>query len=491
MKGTSVEEYLYRHAIETPDKTAVIAGETSVGYGQLAELAKGYASFLRSKGLTKGDIVVVRSSQTLDFVVVYLAVHTAGGIIAPTEKNIPTEGIANIIKAIGAKFVISSEGEALPCKDVISIDIANVMTDAKQEEIAEFPPIDADDSADILFTTGTTGKSKGVEISHKALVATAENVIAACRYKKDTVVVVPGPLNHAGPIRKVVTTIVNGSAICLLNGMTDIKRFYDALDSISFPIGCCLPPSSIRTLFVLTGDKLGSYSEKIDFIESASAPLPEPDKLRLCKLLPNTRLYNNYGTSESASLCMYDYNANPGKIGCIGKMTMHSQILIVNDFHEVIQSSKANMGYLACAGDTNMKGYVNAPELTEQVMKDGIVYTNDVGYIDEDGYVYIVGRADDVINVGGLKVAPAEVEEAALSIDGIEDCICIAIPHQISGQALKLLVVMRGDVKFAPKEISSALQNKLEGYKVPVKYEQVDKIARTYNGKLDRKAYRV
>lgn len=491
MTGKTVVGYLYQHAKERPDKTAVIANGIAVDYRRLADLTCRYAAFLRKNGLRKGDIAVVKSSQTLDYVVAYFAIHAAGGIIAPVERTTPEAGIQAIAKAVGAKAVISTEGEGLACEDAMRFDSASILTDAQNTQPMELPLPDAEDSADILFTTGTTGNSKGVEISHKALVASAENLIHGCQYKDNTMLIVPGPLNHAHPIRKLLATVVNGSTIHILNGMTNLKVFYDALDAAEGSLACCLPPAMIRTLFALSGDTIGKYAGKIDFIESASAPLPEADKLRLCQLLPNTRLYNVYGLSESASLCMYDYNANPGKDTCVGKAMPHSQIIIVDDDRKVIQSSADHMGYLACMGDTNMKGYINEPEQTRQVLADGVVYTNDVGYIDAEGFIYVTGRKDDVINVGGLKVAPAEVEAAALSIEGIEDCICVPVRHPISGHAPKLLVVMRQDAVFSAQNISSELRQKLEGYKVPIEYERVDSVARTYNGKLDRKAYRI
>lgn len=123
---------------------------------------------------------------------------------------------------------------------------------------ADLPLPAPEDPADILFTTGTTGASKGVEISHGALVATAENLIYGCGYREDTVIVVPGPMNHANPIRKLMATVVNGSTIHILNGMLDLKAFYAALDGAPGRLACCLPPSAIRTLFALTGDRLGS-----------------------------------------------------------------------------------------------------------------------------------------------------------------------------------------------------------------------------------------
>ena len=168
----------------------------------------------------------------------------------------------------------------------------------------------------------------------------------------------------------------------------------------------------------------------------------------------------------------------------------NSHVIIVDDNHKEIQSDEEHMGLLACIGDVNMKGYVNDPELTNEVLTDGIVYTNDIGYKDDEGFIYISGRKGDVINVGGIKVSPSDVEEAALSFEGIDDCICIAQEDKITGQALKLLVVMRQGYTLNNREISEFLSSRVEAVKVPRFYEQVEKIERTYNGKINRKCYR-
>lgn len=486
----SIVERVYEYAQTIPDKVAVITcGGIETTYRELYSSASRYAMLLREKGVKKGDVVVAKASQSLTYVVIYLGVHLAGGVITSVQEHMSAEGIAEIVNAVKAGMVISDNDDVLKCCDAIYLDSTEVLDAVSNTEQMEWEFPQADDSADILFTTGTTGASKGVELSHKALVATAENLIYGCGYRKDTVLIVPGPLNHANPIRKLFTTLVNGSTIYILNGMTNMKTFFTALSYPNGSIACCLPPSAIRTIFQLSQDEIGKYADRIDFIESATAPLPEPDKERLCRLLPNTRLLNNYGSSEAASVCMYDYSKYPGKAGCIGLAMPNARIFVVNDSKEEIKSSRDNMGLLACKGDVNMKGYINDPELTKEVLIDGVVYTNDIGYIDEEGFVYIVGRKGDVINVGGLKVAPTEVEEAALAIDGIEDCICLPVAHPITGQALKLLVVMRAGAEFSPKQFASFLRTRLESHKIPGKYEQVESIARTYNGKLDRKAY--
>lgn len=483
-------EYVYDYSKSQPEKAAVITKEQAVSYKELFQRVNNYALFLKSKGVTKGDVVVARASQSVEFVVLYLSIHLVGAVITSVEKSMPFEDIANVAKVVGAKFIICEDDFASDSYkgDFISINtVAEYSTRNESLCTWEFP--DEDMSADILFTTGTTGSSKGVELSHKALVATAENLIYGCGYSKDVVLIVPGPLNHANPIRKLFTTLVNGSTIYILNGMSNLRDFYQALDYPCERIACCLPPAMIRVIFTLSQDQIGNYADKIDFIESASAPLPEPDKLHLCKLLPKTRLYNNYGSSESASVCMYDYNANPGLENCVGKPMPNSRIIIVDDDKKIMQSSKNNMGLLACDGDVNMKGYIGEPELTAEVLIDGIVYTNDIGYIDEKGFVYVSGRKGDVINVGGLKVAPSDVEAVALSYPGIDDCICIPMDHPISGKVPKLLVVINEGTDFDAKDMRSFLVQRLEGFKVPAKIEIVDHVERTYNGKLNRKAY--
>lgn len=488
MRLRSIEEYLFAHATETPEKIAVVAGTQEIDYLHLYKKAFRYREHLKKAGVSKGDIVVIRASQDIRFVVVYLAIHMAGGVVASLERNIPLIGFDQVAKQIGAKFVLLKENEQLE-GSWKQLSYREAPTDEKEPllPLIDFP--DPEESADILFTTGTTGASKGVELSHKALVATAENLIAGCGYQPDTFLLVPGPLNHANAIRKLFTTIVNGSTVCLLNGMCDIPGFFHALDHPSGIKACCLPPATIRTLFALTKDRLGTYAGKIDFIESASAPLPESDKARLCQLLPKTRLYNNYGSSEAASVCMYDYSQHPDKHGCIGKETPNAHVIIVDDDHKEIRSDPQNTGLIACMGDMNMKGYVNDPELTHEVLIDGIVYTNDVGYKDKEGFIYISGRKGDIINVGGIKVAPSDVEEAALAFDGIDDCVCIAIEDKITGQALKLLVVMHPGTPFDAHKISRFLSSHIEPVKVPRAYAQVEKIERTYNGKINRKFY--
>ena len=444
----NLEDYLHQNARCYPDKVAVVCGDTTLTYAQLwQEVAR------RAQDFHPHEVVCFCSSQDIDFLVTYMAVHLAGGVAAPLEHGMPDTLFERISSAVANSFTLHS---SLPI-------------------------------ADILYTTGTTGQSKGVMVSHRALIADAENLIAGQGFSHDLVFIINGPLNHIGSLSKIWPCIILGATILIIEGMKDLNAFFRALDTP--PSSFLLPPSSklkfatffvpatIRMILQFAPDRLASYAHKLDFIESGAAPLPQTDMKRLCELLPHTRLYNTYASTETGIIATYNYNDGRCMANCLGRPMPHSKILITLD------------GLIACQGDTLMSGYVGDPELTATVLHDDTVFTSDVGILDEEGMLHLSGRASDVINVGGFKVSPIEVEEAAMASPMVSDCICISASHPVTGRALKLLVVTPPGQKLDKRTLARYLADRLEPYKVPMLYEQVDTIARTYNGKLDRKFY--
>ena len=169
---------------------------------------------------------------------------------------------------------------------------------------------------------------------------------------------------------------------------------------------------------------------------------------------------------------------------------MSGNFIFLSNANAVVYPFKSQCFFFNIAGGYFYTANVNDPKLTNEVLIDGIVYTSDIGYKDNEGFIYVSGRKGDVINVGGIKVSPSEVEEAAFAFEGIDDCICIAQEDKITGQALKLLVVMHQGYTLNSRKIREFLSSRIEAVKVPRFYEQVEKIERTYNGKINRKFYR-
>ncbi len=488
---TCIEQYLCMYAEETPDRAAVIVKDRCVSFRELWELVQGFAVCLREKyGIVKGDRVVVKASQTLSYAISYFAVHLCGAIFVPLEKGFSPEKCAEIIAETEARVFISNQPAEID--GVADIPVKAVEDLAKQYymEGAVWDSPAADDSADIMFTTGTTGKAKGVEVTHRTLLATAENYITGFELKKDNVIAVPGPMNHVNALRKLYMSIRNGSTIVIINGLLSMKAFFHALDEQGVT-SLCLPPASLRTIWHFTGDKLSEYADQIDFVECSTAPVTEMDKTTLRSQLPHSRLYNNYGLSECGAMVMYDFNRFPDKAqGCVGRPMVNSHVIIVDEDRKEIQSSPENRGIVANSGPINMKGYWNAPDLTAEVKENGYIYTSDIGYFDEEGFLYIVGRENDTINIGGLKVEPTDVEEKVLQIGTIEECICVPVPDDITENSLKVFVVMKEGNQFDEEEILGFLTHNLPSYQVPRSVEQTDSIPKNYVGKPDRNAFR-
>ena len=238
-----------------------------------------------------------------------------------------------------------------------------------------------------------------------------------------------------------------------------------------------LVPASIRILLQLAPKKLEALADKMEFIETGAAAISRSDMEALCRLLPNTRLYNTYASTETGIISTYNYNDGHCMEGCLGRPMRHAKLFITDK------------GTIACSGPTLMTGYVGDEERTAEILRDGVVYTSDLGTIDDEGMLHLTGREGDVINVGGFKVAPTEVEGAAMAFPSVDDCVCIAVDHVVTGKALKLLVAMNGGAKLDKRALAQYLKSRLEAYKVPMLYAEVEKVERTFNGKINRKYY--
>lgn len=434
-----LEDYIEQNAILYPNKTAIVCNHETCSYKELFHRVNCRVEELKGK-VCQGSIKCMRAASTIDFLVSYFALHKLGVAAAPMENDMSEESFERVAKEMTRYSV--PEG-----------------------------------TADILYTTGTTGKSKGVIISHKTIIADAENLIDRMGFSHELAFVINGPLNHIGSLSKIYPNIMLGATIILVDGLKDLNKFFEAFDFPASKMATFLVPASIRILIQFGEERLSSLSKKMDFIETGAAAISQADMRSLCRILPNTRLYNTYASTETGIISSYNYNDGKCEVGCLGKPMKHSQIIITDK------------GLIACKGKTLMTGYVGDPDRTASVLKDGVIYTSDIGTIDEEGMLHLKGREDDVINVGGFKVAPTEVEDAALSYPDLKDCVCIPVEHIITGKALKLLVVMKDGKELNRKELALHLKSKLETYKIPLSYSEVEKIERTFNGKINRKYY--
>ena len=185
---------------------------------------------------------------------------------------------------------------------------------------------------------------------------------------------------------------------------------------------------------------------------------------------------------------MLDFNAERGRKQCIGKPSKNAEIVFTDEERRPIDATPDRPGLLASRGAMNMEGYWKNPELTAQTLVDGFVLTNDIGYFDADGFAYVTGRRDDVINYNGIKISPTEIEEIVLGFDGVAECACVGAPDPAAGQIPRLYVVAKDGAEIDMDAFVSFLRGRVDMTKMPKSVEVLDAFPRTYNGKLDRKA---
>ena len=431
-----LEDYLRENAQHFPERVAVVCGSQSLTYREIYERVMEHVG-----DYEKGRIYAFRSFQDVEFLITYFAIHISGAVAAPLERDIPEDKLRQLSDWMWA------------CTP-------------------------AEGTADILYTTGTTGQAKGVMVSHRAIVADAENLVEAHGYRRQTAFVIAGPLNHIGSLSKIYPVMLTGGTLIILEGMKDMDAFFRVFQLPYAEFATFLVPANIRILVRFCSTRLKEVADRVAFVETGAAPLSQADMEEFCRLLPHTRLYNTYASTETGIIATYEYSKEGPVAGCLGRPMRHSGIEITPQ-HTIV-----------CRGDTLMSGYLDNPSLTAQVLYEDAVHTSDLGRLDDEGRLHLQGRDDDVINVGGFKVSPAEVEDVALSLPLVKDCICTAVPHPVTGQALQLLVVLHEGGVLNKRELARLLSQRLETHKVPALYQEVNHIERTFNGKLNRKFYR-
>ncbi len=509
---SSIVEALKINAEKTPDKLCVGDKKNQVTYKEFWNMVKKAAVYLQEKGVQKGDMVVIRGAQKVEFLLGVFGVQLAGGAVCPLEKAIKDDRIMEIMNFVDSNIYLAEKPVKNTTVNNISLKemfkvvqnneavtpnentdnsenvVLNESSDSSEAVSSkEFSLPASDDLSEILFTTGTTGKSKGIEVTFGCNVAIAQNVIDSVGMEKDEIELITTPINHSLAIRRSYGAIYNGSSIVLTDGIKFVEDFFKLLDRYKIT-AITFVPAILEQVLKFAKDRFATYDNQFHYIQLGSAPLSETNKEILTKMFPTTRLYNTYGATESGCTVIWEFSKYGHKKKCIGRTTVNTEILFVDDKRNIVEASLEKPGILAFKGKMNMRSYYKEPEITKEVMdENGVVYTNDLGYLGEDGLVYLLGRQGDVINMGGIKIAPTEIEEVAMKHEMIKDCACIPIKDEITGEAPKLFVTLNEGYQLDQKELSKYLLSKLESLKVPKTFEVIDEIPRTFNGKIIRK----
>ena len=484
----SVVEAVFSYAETQPQKLCLADESRSVTYAEYKEEICRMASHLVKLGVERSDRVLVEASQTISYLALELAIQLIGAVFVPVERNCAWNKTERIINVSGAKIAVVNKATAEAYDNVYTLaDFTAKADEAAPYEYTALP--EKGDVSEILFSTGTTGAEKGIVLSHDNDIALAENVIYGVEMCDDNIEMIPSPMNHSHGLRRYYGNMVKGATVILITGAMNVKMFFEMMDKYKVN-SLDLVPTALSVLLKLSKNKFAEYKDILRYIQFGSAPLVVADMEAIRGMLPDTRLYNFYGSTESGCICIYDFNTDNDKPKCIGKPAHNVKIVIVDEDRNEIKSSAENTGLVASYGRMNMLGYWNDENETAKVMADGFIYSNDEAYFDEDGDIILLGRKGDVINTGGNKVSPDEIEEAAKKHESVADCGCIGVPDAMKGSVPKLFIQVKEGYEFDQIAIRSHLASLLEPYKVPAFIVEIDKIQRSFNGKILRRVLR-
>lgn len=479
----SIPEAVHDHAMTQGQKICLIDSTDRVTYAELYKKVLQVHSFLRNIGVKKSEAVLVECDQSANYFAVLLGVELYGAVFVPIEMLASELSIKRIADEVDAKVLISERSLQLAIKQYRYEQVFD--SNSEQNEKVTFPHLDA--VAEILFTTGSTGQSKGIVLTHKNNVAIAQNVIYGVKTGEDNIEMIPTPTSHSHGLRRTYANLLNGSTAILLDGVMNLKAFFSYLDREDVT-AIDLTPSAFQIIHKLSKNRLAEYNDKLEYIQFGSAKLLDRDKETLRDLLPDVRLYDFYGSTEAGCSCIFDFNEDKEKKNCIGKPTYNSEFVTIDPVSNTLfRSSQENLGLIASRGHMLMKGYWKQDDLTASVMSEGYLLSNDLGYIDDEGFVYMMARNDFVINYAGIKINPDELESVLFNYSEFQDCAVVGMPDSLSGEVPVILYTVKDNSDIDSKVLQKFISENIDINKQPKKFIEVDRIPRAQNGKILRK----
>ncbi len=470
----TIERLLFEHAQTMPQKTALIQGQSEVSYEQLWKEIINSASWFKDKA-SQGDRVIISASKNIEFVYNYFGAHLAGMICVPIDPETNETRLKRIMEVAHPKLMI---GELRNHGEQMVIPFG----ECKKETITEYNFPDENHVSDLLFTTGTTGQPKGVALTYANQMAAADNINTFIGNSTDDIELLALPISHSFGLGRMRCVFAKGATLVLLGSFASMKKFYGEMERCHVT-GFGMVPASWAYILKMSGEKIGQFASQLKYIEIGSAFMSLENKQKLMALLPDTHICMHYGLTEASRSAFISFHDDTDHLMSAGRPSPNTEIVVFSEQGERL--GKNEDGEICVKGGHVCSDYWGLSK--EEFLKDffdGYFRTGDWGHIDDDGYIHLVSRKKEIINVGGKKVSPIEVEEVLNEMEGIEESACVGVHDEVFGEVVKAFCVCSKEVDF--DGVKKIMMKKLEGYKIPAYFETIDALPKTQNGKLQR-----
>lgn len=469
---------LLENSVSKNNKIAVADVNKYWTYSQLREMAYIAAYKMYMSGSTKGSKIMIPASGRIEYVAYYYGVHLLGAICIPYSVYLKKETLREIVERTNSSCIVQIEEYDQLFDLKINSEMEVVIDSLLEKEV------DVDGIADILFTSGTTGKQKGVMLTNAGLKQAICNIASAIGFTEADAVLLPLPLHHSNALGTLRTYINYGGTIILLQGLKDISYLKIFIEQYNCS-GLSCSPLMLDWIIRRFEKQCGSIFEKLRYIEIGTAPLSAISRRKIRTYFADKQIYINYGATETPRAVYMDIN-QVEKDDSVGRVIGDYEIRLFDDDNRPI-SEKYVAGKVGLKSKAMMGGYFKDQERTSDAMLDGFFLTGDIAYIDEEGFIFLRGRNKDIIIVGGEKVYPAEIESKINTIPGIRECVCFGIETKKTiGQQIFAYVTTEEGINITEHIIKKYLDSELEYYKIPSKVFIVDNMPRNEMGKIDR-----
>lgn len=433
----------------------------------------------------------------------FFAIIISGRICVPIDYDIHIRNLKFLINDTSIDLLFTSSKYIYKIDELntdISFDIIltdNFAEDRKYKQILDeiifnpyydkldLPFTNKDKTASIFYTTGTTGPKKGVMLSQNNLLSSTKNINEFMKIGSTIIESVPMRISHSFGFARIRCILDVGGTIILENGflrpekvLKNIKT-YKANAISSVPAGFAILLDRYKPLFK-------DISSQIEYIEIGSSYMRENQKKILMSMCPKARICMHYGSTEASRSTFIEFNSEQNKLSTIGKPSPNVRVKILKENKEL----KGNVGEILVKGQMTSSGYWNNKKMTKENIISGWIKTGDLGKIDNDGYIHLLGRKEEVINLGGLKIAPGEIEEVLLKHDDIIEAAVIGIrSDNLLTQNLKAFIVSNNK-NISNSELESFCLKNLEPYKIPNSFKILSSLPKTHSGKIKKNELR-
>ena len=495
--GFFAAEVLEKTAQRQPHKTALITKDEELNFAALNQRVHGLAANLQQAGIRQGDRVGVLLPNCAAIPLSYFATQKIGAVTVILDARLKGKELQGVLKDAAVKLLIVHQQLRDEADDAFKASgggLVWVVTGEGDESFekkcsgsgapASLPQFHADDDALILYTSGTTGDPKGVVLSYRNLAqyprVMGEIGITDAATVRGCIL----PMSHiVGPI--VCNEVADKGFTLVIFDQLNPVTLLEGIQKHRITVFESVP---IVFQLLLGVRDLASYdtrSVKIAAMMGTSIPMPLLRAFQSAQ--PHIKVIQGYGLTETSPLItLVDPEQAETKMGSIGRAVPGVEVKIVDEAGKEVPSGEA--GEIVTRGPHVMKGYFRKAEATAARIRDGWLYTGDVGRVDADGYYYHLGRRDDMIITGGLNVYPAEVENLIYSYPGVQETIVFAIPDPKRGHVIGAALVPRSGENIIEKELLSFLRGNLANFKVPQKIVIRESLPRTSSGKIIREA---